>query len=67
MPRISITDSVRPSVRPSIRRSRFRQKQGKSTFLEQNIVIGGTLGSLDASLQLYKTVYRSIGLSLAHP
>ena len=49
---------VCPSVGPSVR-PHFRQNQGKSTF-EQINVRAGILGSLDASLHLYKTFYQSI-------
>ena len=45
---------IRGSVRPSV-----RQSVGPSVRL-----IGGRRGPLDASSQLYKTVYRSIGLSV---
>ena len=58
-PRISIQGSVHPSVRP-----RFRQNQGKSTF-EQINVRADILGSLDASLHLYKTFYQSIVWSVS--
>ena len=61
--------SVRPSVRPSVRRLvgwsvTLSSKTREINIFEQNIVIGGILGPLDASSQLYKTVYRSIGLSV---
>ena len=56
-----VCPSVRPSVGPSVTLS---SKTRKINIFEQNIVIGGIRGPLDASLQLYKTVYRSIGLSV---
>ena len=55
---------VCPSVRRSVRRSVTLLSKREINIFEQNIVIGGILGPLDASSQLYKTVYRSIGLSV---
>ena len=61
--------SVRPSVGPSVgwsvgRSVTLLSKTREINIFEQNSVIGGILGPLDASSQLYKTVYRSIGLSV---
>ncbi len=61
-PRISITGSVHPSVRRSVRHATSKTRE--INIFEQKIVREGTLGPLDASLHLYKTVYRSIGLSV---
>ena len=64
---------VCPSVGPSVRRSvgwlvgrsvTLLSKTREINIFEQNSVIGGILGPLDASSQLYKMVYRSIGLSV---
>ena len=60
-PRISIGGSVHLSVGTSVT---LTSKTREINIFEQNIVIGGILGPLDASLQLYKTVYQSIGLSV---
>ena len=57
---LSVGPSISLSVRPSVGQSKTRE----INIFEQNIVIGGTSGPLDASSQLYKTVYRSIGLSV---
>ncbi len=58
-PRISVTGSFRPSVRPLVGFSKTRLIN-----IEQIIHRGGILGSLDAYLHLYETVYPSIGLSV---
>ena len=68
-PRISMRGSVRPSVRRSVRPSvgwsvTLSSKTRLINIFEQIIATGGLLGSLDASLHLYKTVYPSIGLSV---
>ena len=73
-PRISITGSDRSSVGPSVVGPSVRPSVGWLVTLssktrlinifEQIIARGGLLGSLDASLHLYKTVYPSIGLSV---
>ena len=60
---------VCPSVLPSVGRSvgpsvTLLSKTRQINIFEQNIVRGGVLGPLDASSQLYKTMYRSIGLSV---
>ena len=56
---------VCPSVRPSVGGSvTLSSKTREINIFEQNIVIGGILSPLDAYLQLYKTVYRSFGLSV---
>ena len=61
----SVGPSVRPSVGPSVRWSvPLSSKTREINNFEQNIVIGGILGHLDASSQLYRTVYRSISLSV---
>ena len=61
--------SVRPSVGPSVRPLvgwlvTLSSKTRLINIFEQMIATGGLLGSLDASLHLYKTVYPSIGLSV---
>ena len=62
---LSVRSSVRPSVRRLVGRSvTLLSKTREISIFEQNIIIGGILGHLDASLQLYKTVSRSIGLSV---
>ena len=64
-PRISITGSVRPSVRRSVGwLVTLSPKTRLINIFKQIIARGGLLGSLDASLHLYKTVYPSIGLSV---
>ena len=65
-PRISITGSLRPSVGQSVGWlvGHAFVKNKVNYVLEQIILRGGILGSLDASLHLYETVYPSIGLSV---
>ena len=65
----SVRRSVGPSVRPSVgwlvgRSVTLLSKTREINIFEQNSVIGGILGPLDASSQLYKMVYWSIGLSV---
>ena len=49
----SVRRSVRPSVRPSVRWSvTLSSKTREINIFEQNIIMGGTLGPLDASSQL---------------
>ena len=62
---VSVRPSVGPSVRPLVGRLvTLSSKTRLIDIFEQIIATGGLLGSLDASLHLYKTVYPSIGLSV---
>ena len=68
-PRISINGFVRPSVRPSVRRLvgplvTLSTKTRKIIIFEQINAQAGIIGSLDASLYLYKTICWSVGQSI---